>query len=79
MGNCMTCSNEESSSMDFIHQNSKAYGRSSLRQYDSRKRTNEKIKQELHGILLTKREQQVLKRIENDIENNRLRRTEFAN
>ena len=63
MGNCMTCYNEESSSMDFIYQNSKAY--------DSRKRTNEKIKQELHEILLTKHEQQVLKRIENDTENNR--------
>ena len=33
MGNCMTCGNEESSSIDFIYQN--------------RKRTNEKIKQEL--------------------------------
>ena len=65
MGNCMTCANEESSSMDFIYQN--------------RKRTNNEIKKELHEILLTKREQQVLKRIENETENNRLRRTEFAN
>jgi len=61
----MTCTNDEDSSDEFIHRN--------------RKRTNEKIKQELHGILLTKREQQVLKRIENDTENNRLHRTEFAN
>jgi len=57
----MTCTNDEDSSDEFIQRN--------------RKRTNEKIKQELHGILLTKREQQVLKRIENDTENNRLRRT----
>ena len=72
MGNCMTCSNEESSSMDFI--------------YQIRKRKNNEIKQELLEKQMTRREMQILKRIENELtrdkvltENNRLRRTEFVN
>jgi len=68
----MTCSNEESSSMDFI--------------YQIRKRKNNEIKQELLEKQMTRREMQILKRIENELtrdkvltENNRLRRTEFVN
>jgi len=61
----MSCTNEESSSTEFIYQN--------------RKRTNEKIMQEFFEKQMTPHELRIKKRIENDIENNRLRRTESVN